>query len=114
MVMDQYMSKTDELSDIQKKQYIAELGFEPILAHFNNEIKKHTCTPACDKMIELIEKRNRVFKLWRDELKEVDPGCLITSVNDRVGHMIRPIKRTGLLPIISNFFTVSFKRFIRK
>ena len=108
MAMDQYMSKTDELSDIQKKQYIAELGFEPILAHFNNEIKKHTCTPACDKMIELIEKRNRVFRLWRDELKEVDPGCLITSVNDR------PIKRTGLLPIISNFFTVSFKRFIRK
>ena len=83
MVMDQYMSKTDELSDIQKKQYIAELGFEPILAHFNNEIKKHTCTPACDKMIELIEKRNRVFRLWRDELKEVDPGCLITSVNDK-------------------------------
>ena len=24
-----------------------------------------------------------MFRLLRDELKEVDPGCLITSVNDK-------------------------------
>ena len=106
MVMDPYMFKEDD--SYTKQQYLDEFGLEQILDDYNAEILKHDCNPICKKKIELIEKRNKVFRLLRDELKEVDPGCLITSVNDR------PIKRTGLLPKISNFFTVSFKRFIRK
>ena len=106
MVMDPYMFKEDD--SYTKQQYLDEFGLEQILDDYNAEILKHDCNPICKKKIELIEKRNKVFRLLRDELKEVDPGCLITSVNDR------PIKRTGLLPIISNLFTVSFKRFIRK
>ena len=106
MVMDRYMFKEDD--SYTKQQYLDEFGLEQILDDYNAEILKHDCNPICTKKIELIEKRNKVFRLLRDELKEVDPGCLITSVNDR------PIKRTGLLPKISNFFTVSFKRFIRK
>ena len=102
-----------------KQQYLDEFGLEQILDDYNAEILKHTCDEClagaiCKDKRELIEKRNKVFKLLRDELKEIDPGCLITSVNDRVGHLIRPNKRTGLLPKISNLFTVSFKRFIRK
>ena len=91
-----------------KQQYLDEFGLEQILDDYNAKILKHDCNPICEKKIELIKKRNKVFRLLRDELKEIDPGCLITSVNDR------PIKRTGLLPKISNLFTVSFKRFIRK
>ena len=112
MVMDPYMFKEDD--SYTKQQYLDEFGLEQILDDYNAKILKHDCNPICEKKIELIEKRNKVFKLLRDELKEVDPGCLITSVNDRVGHLIRPNKRTGLLPKISNLFTVSFKRFIRK
>ena len=106
MVMDPYMFKEDD--SYTKQQYLDEFGLEQILDDYNAEILKHDCNPICEKKIELIEKRNKVFRLLRDELKEIDPGCLITSVNDR------PIKRTGLLPKISNLFTVSFKRFIRK
>jgi len=108
MVMDRYMFKEDEFTDIQKQQYLDEFGLQQILDNYNAEILKHDCNPICKKKIELIEKRNKVFRLLRDELKEIDPGSLITSVNDR------PIKSTGLLPKISNLFTVSFKRFIRK
>ena len=119
MVMDPYMFKEDEFTDIQKQQYLDEFGLQQILDNYNAEILKHTCDEClagaiCKDKRELIEKRNKVFKLLRDELKEIDPGSLITSVNDRVGHLIRPNKRTGLLPKISNLFTVSFKRFIRK
>tara|TARA_R100001244_G_scaffold31981_1_gene30457 strand:- start:50 stop:382 length:333 start_codon:yes stop_codon:yes gene_type:complete len=110
--MDPYMFKEDD--SYTKQQYLDEFGLEQILDDYNAKILKHDCNPICEKKIVLIEKRNKVFRLLRDELKEVDPGCLITSVNDRVGHLIRPNKRTGLLPKISNFFTVSFKRFIRK
>ena len=111
MVMDRYMFKEDD--SYTKQQYLDEFGLEQILDDYNAEILKHTCDEClagaiCKDKRELIEKRNKVFRLLRDELKEIDPGCLITSVNDR------PIKRTGLLPKISNFFTVSFKRFIRK
>ena len=112
MVMDPYMFKEDD--SYTKQQYLDEFGLEQILDDYNAEILKHDCNPICAKKIELIEKRNKVFRLLRDELKEIDPGSLITSVNDRVGHLIRPNKRTGLLPKISNLFTVSFKRFIRK
>ena len=113
MVMEVYTFKQDEFTDIQKQQYLDEFGLQQILDNYNAEILKHTCDEClagaiCKDKRELIEKRNKVFKLLRDELKEIDPGSLITSVNDR------PIKRTGLLPKISNFFTVSFKRFIRK
>ncbi len=83
MVMDRYMFKEDEFTDIQKQQYLDEFGLQQILDDYNAEILKHDCNPICTKKIELIEKRNKVFRLLRDELKEVDPGCLITSVNDK-------------------------------
>jgi len=83
MVMDRYMFKEDEFTDIQKQQYLDEFGLQQILDNYNAEILKHNCNPICKKKIELIEKRNKVFRLLRDELKEVDPGCLITSVNDK-------------------------------
>jgi hypothetical protein len=77
------MFKEDEFTDIQKQQYLDEFGLQQILDDYNAEILKHDCNPICTKKIELIEKRNKVFRLLRDELKEVDPGCLITSVNDK-------------------------------
>ena len=83
MVMDPYMFKEDEFTDIQKQQYLDEFGLQQILDNYNAEILKHDCNPICEKKIELIEKRNKVFRLLRDELKEIDPGCLITSVNDK-------------------------------
>ena len=81
MVMDPYMFKEDD--SYTKQQYLDEFGLEQILDNYNAEILKHDCNPICAKKIELIEKRNKVFRLLRDELKEVDPGCLITSVNDK-------------------------------
>ena len=81
MVMDPYMFKEDD--SYTKQQYLDEFGLEQILDDYNAEILKHDCNPICVKKIELIEKRNKVFRLLRDELKEVDPGCLITSVNDK-------------------------------
>ena len=83
MVMEVSMFKQDEFTDIQKQQYLDEFGLQQILDDYNAEILKHDCNPICTKKIELIEKRNKVFRLLRDELKEVDPGCLITSVNDK-------------------------------
>ena len=81
MVMDPYMFKEDD--SYTKQQYLDEFGLEQILDNYNAEILKHDCNPICEKKIELIEKRNKVFRLLRDELKEIDPGCLITSVNDK-------------------------------
>ena len=81
MVMDQYMFKEDD--SYTKQQYLDEFGLEQILDDYNAEILKHDCNPICAKKIELIEKRNKVFRLLRDELKAIDPGCLITSVNDK-------------------------------
>ena len=81
MVMDRYMFKEDD--SYTKQQYLDEFGLEQILDDYNAEILKHDCSPICAKKIELIEKRNKVFRLLRDELKEIDPGCLITSVNDK-------------------------------
>ena len=81
MVMDPYMFKEDD--SYTKQQYLDEFGLEQILDDYNAEILKHDCNPICEKKIELIEKRNKVFRLLRDELKEIDPGCLITSVNDK-------------------------------
>ena len=81
MVMDPYMFKEDD--SYTKQQYLDEFGLEQILDDYNAKILKHDCYPICKKKIELIEKRNKVFRLLRDELKEVDPGCLITSVNDK-------------------------------
>ena len=81
MVMDPYMFKEDD--SYTKQQYLDEFRLEQILDDYNAEILKHDCNPICTKKIELIEKRNKVFRLLRDELKEIDPGCLITSVNDK-------------------------------
>jgi len=79
--MDPYMFKEDD--SYTKQQYLDEFGLEQILDDYNAEILKHDCNPICEKKIELIEKRNKVFRLLRDELKEIDPGSLITSVNDK-------------------------------
>ena len=80
MVMEVYLFKEDQLSDIQKQQYLDEFGLEQILDNYNAEILKHKT--ICFKSIELREKRNKLFKLIRSERKEVAPGTLITAVND--------------------------------
>ena len=59
----------EPLTDIQNKQYMAELGLEPILADYNKEILKHD--RMCFKNIELRIKRNRCFKLMREEYREL-------------------------------------------
>ena len=69
----------EPLTDIQKKQYMAELGLEVILGNYNKEILKHgqlcfKCRDEgliCHKNIELREKRNRIFQLMREEEKEL-------------------------------------------
>ena len=38
--MDQ--STFEPLSELQKQQYLSELGLEPVLSYYNNEIKKHS------------------------------------------------------------------------
>ena len=48
---------------------MAELGLEPILAYYNKEILKHD--RMCFKNLELRVKRNRIFKLMREEEKEL-------------------------------------------
>ena len=80
MVMDRYMFKQDEFTDIQKQQYLDEFGLEQILDNYNAEIRKHRT--VCFKSLELRKKRDKVFRLIRDERKEVAPGTLITAVND--------------------------------
>jgi len=77
MVMDQLIQ--EPLSELQKKQYMAELGLEQVLNNYNNEIIRHSklCFKCRDKGLvchrnqELREKRNRVFKLMREEEKEL-------------------------------------------
>ena len=59
----------EPLTEIQKKQYLAELGLEPVLAYYNKEILKHD--RMCFKNLELREKRNRCFKLMREEYREL-------------------------------------------
>ena len=63
------------LSSDQKKQYMAELGLEPILTWYNKEILKHRGN--CKLKIELATKRNRVFQLLREEYLELFPEDLI-------------------------------------
>ena len=81
MVMEVYLFKEDQLSDIQKQQYLDEFGLEQILDNYNAEILKHKT--ICFKSIELREKRNKLFKLIRAERKEIAPGTLITALNDQ-------------------------------
>ena len=59
----------EPLTEIQKKQYLTELGLEPILAYYNTEIRKHD--HICFKKLELFEKRDRCFKLIREEYREL-------------------------------------------
>jgi len=59
----------EPLTEIQKKQYLAEIGLEPVLDYYNSEILKHD--HMCFKNLELREKRNRVFKLMREEYREL-------------------------------------------
>ena len=75
--MDQ--STYEPLSELQKKQYLAEIGLEPVLDNYNKEIIKHTqlcfkCREEgliCHKNLELIEKRDRCFKIMREEYQEL-------------------------------------------
>ena len=59
----------EPLTEIQKKQYLTELGLEPILAYYNKEILKHD--RMCFKNLELRETRDRCFKLMREEYQEL-------------------------------------------
>ena len=59
----------EPLTEIQKKQYLTELGLEPVLAYYNTEIRKHD--HICFKKLELFEKRDRCFKLMREEYREL-------------------------------------------
>jgi len=59
----------EPLSELQKQQYLSELGLEPVLSYYNNEIKKHS--RVCFKSMELREKRDRCFKLMREEYQEL-------------------------------------------
>jgi len=63
------VSIQEPLTEIQKKQYLTELGLEPILAYYNTEIRKHD--HICFKKRELFEKRDRCFKLIREEYREL-------------------------------------------
>ena len=63
------VSIQEPLTEIQKKQYLTELGLEPILAYYNTEIRKHD--HICFKKLELFEKRDRCFKLMREEYREL-------------------------------------------
>ena len=75
--MDQ--STYEPLSELQKKQYLAEIGLEPVLDNYNKEIIKHAklcfiCHEArliCHKNLELIAKRDRCFKIMREEYQEL-------------------------------------------
>ena len=53
----------------QKKQYLAELGLEPVLDYYNKEILKHR--GLCKLSLELRKKRDRCFKLMREEYQEL-------------------------------------------
>ena len=69
----------EPLSELQKKQYLAELGLEQVLNNYNNEIIRHSklCFKCRDKGLvchrnqELRKKRNKVFKLMREEEREL-------------------------------------------
>ena len=63
------VSIQEPLSELQKQQYLTELGLEPVLAYYNNEIKKHS--RVCFKSMELREKRDRCFRLMREEYQEL-------------------------------------------
>ena len=63
------VSIQEPLTEIQKKQYLTELGLEPVLAYYNTEIRKHD--HICFKKLELFEKRDRCFKLLREEYREL-------------------------------------------
>ena len=63
------VSIPEPLTEIQKKQYLTELGLEPVLAYYNNEIRKHD--RMCFKNLELRIKRNRCFRLMREEYREL-------------------------------------------
>ena len=63
------VSIQEPLTEIQKKQYLTELGLEPVLAYYNTEIRKHD--HICFKKLELFEKRDRCFKLMREEYQEL-------------------------------------------
>ena len=75
--MDQ--STYEPLSELQKKQYLAEIGLESVLDNYNKEIIEHgqlcfKCRDEgiiCHKNLELREKRDRCFVIMREEYREL-------------------------------------------
>ena len=63
------VSTFEPLSEFQKQQYLTELGLDPVLSYYNNEIKKHS--RVCFLSMELRTKRDRIFKLMREEYQEL-------------------------------------------
>ena len=59
----------EPLTEIQKTQYLTELGLEPVLGYYNKEILKHKT--MCFKNLQLRRKRNRCFKLMREISREL-------------------------------------------
>ena len=59
----------EPLSELQKKQYLAEIGLEPVLDYYNKEILKHR--GLCKLSLKLRKKRDRCFKLMREEYQEL-------------------------------------------
>ena len=59
----------EPLSELQKKQYLAEIGLDPVLNYYNKEILKHR--GLCKLSLELRKKRDRCFKLMREEYREL-------------------------------------------
>jgi len=59
----------EPLTELQKQQYLTELGLEPVLSYYNNEIKKHS--RVCFKSLELREKRDRCFVIMREVYQEL-------------------------------------------
>ena len=74
-VVDMEIYPHECLNDLQKKQYMTELGLEPILAWYNKEILKHQGN--CKLKTQLVIKRNRTFQLLREEVRELFPEDLI-------------------------------------
>tara|TARA_R100001086_G_scaffold183333_1_gene102245 strand:- start:421 stop:651 length:231 start_codon:yes stop_codon:yes gene_type:complete len=69
----------EPLTEIQKQQYLDELGLQQKLDNYNKEILKHLrlCSKCkdkgliCHKANELRKIRDRIFKLMREEYQAV-------------------------------------------
>ena len=73
------VSTFEPLSELQKQQYLDELGLQQVLDNYNKEILKHLdlCGKCrsdgliCHEYVELVRIRDRVFKEMREEYQEL-------------------------------------------